>query len=231
MSIAGQGSRARCLVRCTQKTKAAMLVCRDHRLPVLSPLLSLHLALAFVSSSAAACLYRARALALLLSFSLDLSLPLSAPQIFLTYPACCPAGVGMFIHRVCGSPDLKQLGCECRCRWQSLVQIIDHWGAWGKELAKWAGPGHYHDPDMLLLGNGCLTHAEEQTQMALWSISASAPLFPAYKLVPFPHPRFTQRAVPRANRLAARPCVGRAVYTQSRRRGCARTMMRHVRID
>jgi hypothetical protein len=26
---------------------------------------------------------------------------------------------------------------------------------------------------MLLIGNGCLTHAEEQTQMALWAISAA----------------------------------------------------------
>lgn len=61
------------------------------------------------------------------------------------------------------------------CGWSSLVQIIDHWGEFGPELAHWAGPGHWHDPDMLLIGNGCLTTAEEQTQMALWSISA-APL-------------------------------------------------------
>jgi len=27
--------------------------------------------------------------------------------------------------------------------------------------------------DMLLIGNGCVTHAEEMTQMAIWSISAS----------------------------------------------------------
>merc|ERR1712019_151844 len=37
----------------------------------------------------------------------------------------------------------------------------------------WAGPGHWHDMDMLLIGNGCIKPAEEQTQMALWSISAS----------------------------------------------------------
>ena len=59
------------------------------------------------------------------------------------------------------------------CGWQSLTQIIEHWGAYGKYLAKWAGPGHWHDPDMLLIGNGCLTYAEEQTQMALWSVLAS----------------------------------------------------------
>ena len=61
------------------------------------------------------------------------------------------------------------------CGWQSLVQIIEHWGMYGKMLSTWSGPGHWHDPDMLLIGNGCLTHAEEQTQMALWAISA-APL-------------------------------------------------------
>lgn len=61
------------------------------------------------------------------------------------------------------------------CGWSSLVQIIGHWGEWGRELAKTAGPGHWHDPDMLLIGNDCLTLAEEQTQLALWAISA-APL-------------------------------------------------------
>ena len=40
------------------------------------------------------------------------------------------------------------------------------------------GSGCWHDADMLLIGDyrGCLTHAEEQTQMALWSIVAS-PMF------------------------------------------------------
>lgn len=55
-------------------------------------------------------------------------------------------------------------------QWQSLTQIIEHWGTYGRYLAQWAGPGHWHDPDMLLIGNGCLTHPEEQTQMALWQV-------------------------------------------------------------
>ena len=42
-------------------------------------------------------------------------------------------------------------------------------------LAPFAGPGHWHDPDMLLIGNGCVSLEEERTQMAIWSISA-APL-------------------------------------------------------
>jgi alpha-N-acetylgalactosaminidase len=34
------------------------------------------------------------------------------------------------------------------CGWQSLVQIIEHWGEYGKILATWAAPGHWHDPDV-----------------------------------------------------------------------------------
>ena len=42
-------------------------------------------------------------------------------------------------------------------------------------LAKYAGPNHWNDPDMLIIGNGCITGAEEETQMALFCIMA-APL-------------------------------------------------------
>ena len=64
---------------------------------------------------------------------------------------------------------------DIQCDWGVLAAIIGHWGEFSEELAAWAGPGHWHDPDMLLIGNGCLSHAEEQTQMALWSVWA-APL-------------------------------------------------------
>jgi len=40
-------------------------------------------------------------------------------------------------------------------------------------LQLWAGPGHWHDMDMLLIGNDCVTTDEQKTQMAIWSISAS----------------------------------------------------------
>jgi alpha-galactosidase len=42
-------------------------------------------------------------------------------------------------------------------------------------LEKFAGPGHWSDPDMLEIGNGTLTVDEEKTQMSLWCILA-APL-------------------------------------------------------
>jgi len=65
---------------------------------------------------------------------------------------------------------------DIECNWGSLSSIIDHWGDYGSALAPYAGPGHWHDMDMLLIGSHCLTHDEERTQMAIWSISAS-PLF------------------------------------------------------
>jgi alpha-galactosidase len=42
-------------------------------------------------------------------------------------------------------------------------------------LERFAGPGHWNDPDMLEIGNGVLTVDEEKTQMSLWCILA-APL-------------------------------------------------------
>merc|ERR1712048_895984 len=62
---------------------------------------------------------------------------------------------------------------DIQCHWSSASSIIDHWGDYGKTLVQWAGPGHWHDMDMLLIGAGCLTPSEERTQMAIWCISAS----------------------------------------------------------
>ena len=42
-------------------------------------------------------------------------------------------------------------------------------------LAKYAGPGHWNDPDMLEVGNGGMTEDEYRTHMTLWTILA-APL-------------------------------------------------------
>jgi hypothetical protein len=37
-----------------------------------------------------------------------------------------------------------------------LADIIDHWGDYGPVLQQWAAPGHFNDPDMLLIGNECV---------------------------------------------------------------------------
>jgi alpha-galactosidase len=42
-------------------------------------------------------------------------------------------------------------------------------------LEKFAGPGHWNDPDMLEVGNGGMSRDEYRTHMALWAILA-APL-------------------------------------------------------
>jgi alpha-galactosidase len=40
-------------------------------------------------------------------------------------------------------------------------------------LSKYAGPGHWNDPDMLEVGNGKLTEDENRVHMSLWAILAS----------------------------------------------------------
>lgn len=79
---------------------------------------------------------------------------------------------GTFIMDGC---NLWRNYADIQCNWKSLADIIEHWGEWGPTLAPFAGPGHWHDPDMLLIGAHCVAEAEERTQMAIWSISA-APL-------------------------------------------------------
>ncbi|CAG4947719.1 unnamed protein product [Colias eurytheme] len=58
--------------------------------------------------------------------------------------------------------------------WASLTSIMD-WFADRPELASYAGPGHWNDPDMLLIGNFGLSEDQARVQMAVWSILA-APL-------------------------------------------------------
>ncbi|MGJ2272354.1 hypothetical protein ACR8FF_22385, partial [Salmonella enterica subsp. enterica serovar Paratyphi A] len=41
------------------------------------------------------------------------------------------------------------------------------------EIAPNAGPGHWNDPDMLLIGNFGLSYEQSRAQMALWAVLAS----------------------------------------------------------
>jgi alpha-galactosidase len=56
-------------------------------------------------------------------------------------------------------------------RWDSMANIAFNQN--GRE--KYAGPGHWNDPDMLEIGNGGMTDTEYRTHMSLWSVLA-APL-------------------------------------------------------
>src|SRR5947208_10344685 len=60
---------------------------------------------------------------------------------------------------------------DIRDTWDSMTTI----GFSQDELAPWAAPGHWNDPDMLEIGNGGMNDDEYRTHMSLWSILA-APL-------------------------------------------------------
>ena len=65
--------------------------------------------------------------------------------------------------------------------WRTTGDISDNYtrmseiGFMQFNLAPYAAPGHWNDPDMLEIGNGGMTHDEYITHMSLWVILA-APL-------------------------------------------------------
>jgi alpha-galactosidase len=66
--------------------------------------------------------------------------------------------------------------------WRTTGDIQDKWDSmatigFDKQLGheKYAGPGHWNDPDMLEIGNGGMSAAEYRTHMSLWAMLA-APL-------------------------------------------------------
>ena len=66
--------------------------------------------------------------------------------------------------------------------WRTTGDISDNWRSMSDigfnrqaGLEKYAGPGHWNDPDMLEVGNGGMSDTEYRTHMSLWAILA-APL-------------------------------------------------------
>ncbi len=55
--------------------------------------------------------------------------------------------------------------------WDRIYAILEQQAG----LAKYAGPGHWNDPDMLEVGNGRLTLAENRSHFSMWAMLA-APL-------------------------------------------------------
>jgi alpha-galactosidase len=76
--------------------------------------------------------------------------------------------------------------------WRTTDDINDTWkqmftiGFSQNDLASYASPGHWNDPDMLEIGNGGMTDNEYKTHMSLWSILA-APLLAGNDLRSMPH--------------------------------------------
>ena len=74
--------------------------------------------------------------------------------------------------------------------WRTTGDISDRWESMSRigfegtsaanattpapDRAKYAGPGHWNDPDMLEIGNGGMTDDEYKTHMSLWCIQAAA---------------------------------------------------------
>jgi alpha-galactosidase len=65
--------------------------------------------------------------------------------------------------------------------WRTTGDIRDSWDSMSRigfgqdELAPWARPGHWNDPDMLEIGNGAMSDNEYKVHISLWSLLA-APL-------------------------------------------------------
>lgn len=60
---------------------------------------------------------------------------------------------------------------DIQANWGSLMTILDQQA----DLYKYAGPGHWNDPDMLQVGNPGLSETENRAHFSLWSMLA-APL-------------------------------------------------------
>jgi alpha-galactosidase len=67
------------------------------------------------------------------------------------------------------SGHLWRTTMDIRDQWESMANI----GFSQSDLAPFAGPGHWNDPDMLEIGNGRMTPAEYRTHFTLWSMLAS----------------------------------------------------------
>jgi alpha-galactosidase len=87
--------------------------------------------------------------------------------------------------------------------WRTTGDITDRYNAMAEigfnqnGLEKFAGPGHWNDPDMLEVGNGGMTEDEYRTHMSLWSILA-APLIAGNdlsRMTPFTIELLTNREV------------------------------------
>lgn len=58
-------------------------------------------------------------------------------------------------------------GCD---EWyRNIDQIIDE----NNETPDWAGPGHWNDPDMMIVGNSALSYDENVAHFSLWALMAA----------------------------------------------------------
>jgi len=71
--------------------------------------------------------------------------------------------------------NLWRHGGDIQDSWGSVRGILNYVSKNQEEFVPNAGPGHWNDPDMLIIGNFGLSFEQAKAQMALWAIMA-APL-------------------------------------------------------
>jgi hypothetical protein len=114
----------------------------------------------------------------------ELSNVLNATKRPILYSCSWPAYQGDH----CENPkDMSILKSKCNL-WRNYGDIEDSWASvksivqfWARKsssdiMVSAAGPGHWNDPDMLLVGNPGLSISEQRAQFAFWAILA-APLY------------------------------------------------------
>jgi len=88
------------------------------------------------------------------------------------------------VYSLCqyGRQDVWKWGADVGGNlWRTTGDIRDAWDSMSRigfnqnDLAPYAQPGHWNDPDMLEIGNGAMSETEYQTHMSLWAMLA-APL-------------------------------------------------------
>ncbi|XP_038055496.1 alpha-N-acetylgalactosaminidase-like isoform X2 [Patiria miniata] len=70
---------------------------------------------------------------------------------------------------------------DIREKWSLVLMIVDYYALNQDVLIPASGPGHFNDPDMLVVGDNGLTVDQAQAHFAMWSILA-APLLMANDL-------------------------------------------------
>ncbi|KAF4676464.1 hypothetical protein FOL47_006102 [Perkinsus chesapeaki] len=62
--------------------------------------------------------------------------------------------------------------------WSAVMAVMEFWARGGPDdtMVQAAGPGHWNDPDMLMVGNNGLSESQQRSQFALWAM-LSAPLY------------------------------------------------------
>ncbi|XP_041085037.1 alpha-N-acetylgalactosaminidase-like [Polyodon spathula] len=110
-----------------------------------------------------------------------MSAALNATGRPIAYSCSWPAYQGGLPPRV----NYTQLGEICNLwrnygdiqdSWDDVLNVIDWFGENQEVLQPAAGPGHWNDPDMLIIGDFGLSYEQSKAQMALWAVLA-APLF------------------------------------------------------